>query len=729
MATKYCDHGAYYYNFEGVASQSGTTMTVTAATSGKLSVGSFIVGGGFTEPTVITGFGTGTGGTGTYTVSKSDTIASTPITATQGQSCAQVAPFWGIPEDGDGVGKEPSTASATVSINLSGATAAAGAIFSIMGANLTCVASGATVNNFNAGTGATLVANLVAAINRTTATSTVSAQADGWPTQRLPNVVFARVGTPTTTLEIMTRAGSAQYNTSLVTTSGFTGGTFGPYTFSGGISGCFGVLVNHTPNVWPQSLTQGNVGLWGGTNSFLAGTVGNNSLGGDTVHVRAGKLILIATTGGTTTNFGGQAGSNTSTLEYVIDDGTEWPADGVEPVLELLSTASGSGTFHMQSSSTTMYVAIVAKQYPSGVKNLIYANRSGASNGCIITPLGLSLYNINFDFSLPGVLVGGGRFALSGGAYPSRVHNCLLQTSNPFAGVFSQGSSSCQVEFSGCEFRAVGMSEPCLGVLGGINATTGNGVEFVLESCRFTGYPVTSKLTSGTASSAITYIFSNCDFGTVTYRGPWTRTSGQYYKYKGVIAASSQYGAREFFIDSVQGYIDWTSTLGFPTLNAKLLDGVTPWSIRIIPSAASRAVDYFNMLEVPRIGKFNTLGDNPLTVTVNLCIEESLSWTKKDVSILVSYIDTSGVIQTIDSWDRLGSPLTASSATWSSEVAGKVAHFPGPILHNKFSFSVSTPTPVAAGSEVGVFFRVHSLVPDSTKQIFIDPEMILAVTP
>ena len=55
--------------------------------------------------------------------------------------------------------------------------------------------------------------------------------------ERQVDAVFARIGSPTTTLQIMTRAGSAQYNTSQVTTSGLTGGTFGPYTFSGGDGG------------------------------------------------------------------------------------------------------------------------------------------------------------------------------------------------------------------------------------------------------------------------------------------------------------------------------------------------------------------------------------------------------------------------------------------------------------------------------------------------------------
>lgn len=55
---------------------SGTTLTVTAVTSGTLEVGQTIYGAGVTTGTTITALGTGTGGVGTYTVSVSQTVAS-----------------------------------------------------------------------------------------------------------------------------------------------------------------------------------------------------------------------------------------------------------------------------------------------------------------------------------------------------------------------------------------------------------------------------------------------------------------------------------------------------------------------------------------------------------------------------------------------------------------------------------------------------------------------------
>ena len=59
---------------------SGTTLTVTAVQSGVALVpGAFISGSGVTAGTYISAYGTGTGGTGTYTISPSQTVSSTTI--------------------------------------------------------------------------------------------------------------------------------------------------------------------------------------------------------------------------------------------------------------------------------------------------------------------------------------------------------------------------------------------------------------------------------------------------------------------------------------------------------------------------------------------------------------------------------------------------------------------------------------------------------------------------
>lgn len=75
--TGYIDNGA---------GSAGTTLTVTAVTSGILSVGQQVYATGSSQLTRITALGTGTGGVGTYTVSISQLVGSsgTPVTIVTG---------------------------------------------------------------------------------------------------------------------------------------------------------------------------------------------------------------------------------------------------------------------------------------------------------------------------------------------------------------------------------------------------------------------------------------------------------------------------------------------------------------------------------------------------------------------------------------------------------------------------------------------------------------------
>lgn len=63
---------------------STTTLTVTAMISGTIAVGQMVTGTGVAVGTIITALGTGTGGTGTYTVGISQTASSTTMTSAVG---------------------------------------------------------------------------------------------------------------------------------------------------------------------------------------------------------------------------------------------------------------------------------------------------------------------------------------------------------------------------------------------------------------------------------------------------------------------------------------------------------------------------------------------------------------------------------------------------------------------------------------------------------------------
>lgn len=65
---------------DGTPPGAGTVLTVSSVASGTIYAGMVVSGSGITAGTRITAFGTGSGGTGTYTVNTSQEVSSTTIT-------------------------------------------------------------------------------------------------------------------------------------------------------------------------------------------------------------------------------------------------------------------------------------------------------------------------------------------------------------------------------------------------------------------------------------------------------------------------------------------------------------------------------------------------------------------------------------------------------------------------------------------------------------------------
>ena len=81
-AQTYMGTGIRPYTTTFTGSMSGTTLTVTALGQGTpIVVGMYVDGSSVTDGTYVTAFGTGTGGTGTYTINQSVTASSTAMYA------------------------------------------------------------------------------------------------------------------------------------------------------------------------------------------------------------------------------------------------------------------------------------------------------------------------------------------------------------------------------------------------------------------------------------------------------------------------------------------------------------------------------------------------------------------------------------------------------------------------------------------------------------------------
>lgn len=222
---------------------------------------------------------------------------------------------------------------------------------------------------------------------------------------------------------------------------------------------------------------------------------------------------------------------------------------------------------------------------------------------------------------------------------------------------------------------------------------------------------------------------SSCDWGGIDVWGPnflsttYSDPQGDSQPGASGFYTGSQFGYREFAYERPGGcYAEWRFSKGRPTLAALLFDTATPWSIYAVPGSVAANVHRHNPVELPRINKILPgAGDLPVaarTFTINLLVESTLTWTKADLSALLTYQDSSGVIRTMSSYDPAGAALDASTASWSATSWNGQTWL-------KRQFSFTTPVAVAAGSEVSVVLRFHATSVSEATGIIIDPEIVV----
>lgn len=646
-------------------------------------------------------------------------------------------PTFGTCQEGDGLAAGAAVV-ATVSIDLSAYSASNGNTFTIAGAVLTCVGAGAGANQFNIASGSTLAQNIAAAINQTTNTVTVSTVGAsnpllGWPTNMKLQDVFFATNTGAT-LNIQTRAGSALFNTTsfvAAVSSGFTGGATINAQFSGGASGAWGYLFNHNATIWKSALAVASYGLWA-TNKPYAGTID----AGDVIKVRANKTLTLSANTNITWTMSAM-GTAAAPVIFEIDDGTTWPADGSTPVLKISQSHTGNTSMFWSGISTT-WAYIKGKQYLDGQRNMVLetpantgttfanirivggappirfesidlnclGNSTNSTNTCQVSMIsgpvaaqGVTTF-VNCRFGWP---------TQNGGA------NAGYINANSFNGI-------ARLKMIGCVFSqtdATIAQNPVMTLISG-----GSYSRFEFDECKFTGILGNSRLMPSNALiEGGTITFRNCDFGAIKHRGPNVALVASARSSMDAIWASTKHGNRDFFFDHRSGFVEWNSAKGYPTLSAKLLDGTTGWVIFASPTTVAANISRMSPLEVPAVNKYNTLATGARTVTLNIALESTLSWTLADISLQVSYVDSTGSSRTVDSFSPAGGALTADpSSTWSSESGGQVT-FNGQTF-NKYKFSVSCPD-MANGCEITATPRLHTSVANETLGVFINPDLVV----
>lgn len=756
MANKFCE--PMLRNVAVVDGRfSGNTFIVSQVVSGIISPGAVIMptDGSANDAFMINSLSSGTGQAAgsVWSLNGTPTSTGSNFRSNVFGSGYVAAPPVGWAQDGDGLAKGLG-AVATLSLDLTNYSVAAGVsattTFAIGGASISASTSSPSGSNFNTTgglSGATLATALAAGINAATSAVIVSGAGNpmlNWRAgTKLQSMVYAWASG--TTLNVQTRVASAAFNATTffqAVSSGFTvanGGSQIAAQFAGGASGAWGYLLAYS-NGPLYGDSQGSYGVWG--NVQLAG----NCDPGDNVYIRAsstdGSTEAITVYGSYGNNFSfimRNIGTLANPVNYLIDDGTQWPSPAY-PVLHARAMAQANGQVYNYWGNVSSYYRILGKRYANGKNSIAFDTWPAKYQGMMPAPAMNWQYTTNavseyIDVNFTGIQsnnAAGFSFATtytSNMPFQYTTFTGMRVTSPqtfPFFQAPNSGNNSSMARFIDIDIDNSGNSLPHSQVFG---ITSSNPSYLAsLDNVRFNNFVPGSRLIQSGSDSRSPYFvrMNNVTFGGITVLGPQLATSSNGTPFNRMISAFSQFNNREFFMDTPVGYCDWNASLSFPTLNAKLPDGVTPWSIRVTPSTVAGQCSETTPFEIPPVRKFNSLADGARTLALNIAISDALGWSTADkVSFTVEYHATDDTKMTVSTYDRAAGALTlAPDAAWSAMSSGKV-RFNG-LNFTAYRLSLTTAKPVKGGTEIAVYMRIHGTGTDVSQCIFLDPEIVVS---
>lgn len=625
-------------------------------------------------------------------------------------------PTWGQAQDGDGTSKSLATP-ATAEIVFTGVPSSG--TIAVLGVPLT-VSWATSADN---------CANLLAtAINASTATATSPAGITR--KSQVRNHLYARGpanGAPSGTCEIMMRQGTAAVNGQNAITHTLNNvSTTSPITFAGGAGGAWGYVWNHSATIWPSVVAIMGYGVFAGTLPFCGALDP-----GDIVHVRSNKTLTLSDANAQYTASLAAMGSAAAPIFFVIDNGTIWPADGSTPVFKLVRTSAAGSNNLLWTWPNNVFAHILGRQYSSGQRNFVLevSQQTGTALSLNIRTEGqvraehldivcLSGASSSFTFS-------GATSETLGASVLYRCRQLQATQPNPFVD-YPLGGNPRSLKFIEHTFELTAQAA----ISSAINFFGTGGVHGVieLEGCKFIGFVSGSRLQASRGSGVPgALIAKNCEFGNITNFGPTAPqlvgNGSQVPNGTRGTTITSQYGFREWALEiPAKLYAEHNRAKGYPTLSALLPDGVTPFAIYVVPTSAAGNISVHNPAELPRINKIlpaaSLLPQAARTVKLEFLLESTLTWTRANLAIQLTYVTASGAVKIMDSYDRDGAALTTSTAAWTATSWNGQTWL-------KRSISLTTPEAVLAGSELSLAIKLYSSVANETLGIIVDPEFVV----
>lgn len=668
-------------------------------------------------------------------------------------------PTWGVPQEGDGTATAAAATAGTASIDLTGITADAGDTIVIAGATLTCVASGAGANQFNAATGATLAANVVSAINAATNTvSTNVARSVSNNTNQLRNVVYARQGGDTNVVEIMFRIGSTSLNhaTNSNVAIAQSGLSSSPtiVQFIGGTSGCFGWFDNPVALGVSSSIAWNTYGVFvfpphvckSGSSSTYALTIA------DPVECRNGRTCSYNLASSVTW---GRPNTVSTPLWLRVDDGTVWAGDSPSGIFTFrgdntggsgpgVSMAAGTAGdqlilearqkkgFRLALGGTTVSTpgTVAWRQTSSSVSSALFKHIEVYEDNTVTTQFPWNLWGL-----APGTSSVNASVEFDACVFSNAVtRGPAAQTAgNSFLIGNASYDSTTSYLFNDCTWRVNynGVSSPTYGLIHGNNV-------FGFDTVEINGGRVESFVDGGAA-----------------FPGGWPLITGSnwakncHVKVHGLagvklldaiaglqtalaaantlvrpdarsISVSLPDATRTFRHENTVGICDWlVSSPAYPYLSAALPDG-TGWSVRAFWLSAANTVLCGRPFSLQRFVKQYRGATAALTITLKFWVKDALVFTDQNFVVTILYVDSTGAMKS--AMVGGGSITAGTGDSWSS-----TSGYAEPIYKpKKISYSTGAVS-VLANTEVVLIASLRG-VPSSgvNESMFFDPEFVLA---
>lgn len=647
---------------------------------------------------------------------------------------------WGVPQEGDGGATSASTAAAVAEIKINASPTASETI-TIAGAVITAAAA-AGANAFVRGANpAATATNIVTLINSSNFTATVGTSVAhntgiGPLANQGRNMMYAQVkGGATDTVQIMFRIGSDALNYAnnanvAITSSGW--GTPPTITqFTGGVSGCFGWLLNPVALGQGSTITVNQYGVLMAKPTVVRGATSAVSTYAlsetDTVWLRSGAGQTIATTMAASLS---RLGSSNN-LNLVLDTNTKWTGDSGTGVVSLDITPNASSTGWSFANANAMLLGALGAQK-------FKIRRVGAGNGALnFSSTGgalIRLRNLVFEestntpaghFLVPLHFMSSAHNA----AVTARLESCLFDFPNATSTarflVDGVGTPSAGKELvlTGCEVRQnyTGVINPTGGLIriaASSNATS-HKIEWIggkitgLGSYRqpvFSGAPTDSTPFMLRAEEVLGSAIPNMGMAS------WLAFANNSYEELRRCFYSTASSGRSWRWESAAGMADWLSDASpaFPLLSGRMLDN-TQWSMRAtwLFGTGQHLVRGFTVPAMRQVSR-GTTGSK--TFLLEMLIPTAITPTTENIRFVVQYYDNSGnPVTEIKS----GADLAASSASWTN--AGSYPN------HSAKKLTFTTTAQVAQYSDVIVTPTLYGSSPTGANaEVYFDPGFTLS---